>query len=486
MAASRNGNKDFGWLAFVILGAFFAAALSLLWLVFRPQVATLYYQARNVETFGWWSKMSDWGYYFKSVRGSQMNWRAIYLSSIPFGMICAVVVLLIGFIVQARIRSKHIINFIRPNGKLGGGMNWKQLMERFAPIYPHNQFYLDYQLYRYSASKGPASQPKTALELLHAAGAIEATEEAETKQVVNSWKVRQAMASHFGQQNPFVGVNLRNEHNVRKALEQLEWYSAVILFAALSRIVGLHDQKANIKNIVDQSEEFFRDVWRDINREKKFHGEKLVLGPYDYAEPNKAKPSRGHAGVGVPKKMMVLTDHLKKVGPSFKTTRRAIDGLAGIIISSANEKQSNSAQSIIASILHHHGFVFGVLASSLCDGSDGTPAGGRTTGVMAPNTFNWLRFADRNLWRFLNYVGMQTPCPEAAGQFDHWRVELALKAHLSKPEISDATIRAVVTEARRQSPVPLTVRDVDNLRSDLERAVSAPQRLVEGLMGAIK
>ncbi|WPE24120.1 hypothetical protein [Shinella zoogloeoides] len=125
--------------------------------------------------------------------------------------------------------------------------------------------------------------------------------------------------------------------------------------------------------------------------------------------------------------MIILSEHLAKVGPNFKTTKRAKEELAKIIVKPATGIDPKRPVDVIDRIVQRHGYVFGVLASSLTDGKDGTLKAARSAGVMAPNTFLWLRFADRSMWRFLNYVGMQTPCPEAAGMYDHWQTELVLK-----------------------------------------------------------
>lgn len=69
----------------------------------------------------------------------------------------------------------------------------------------------------------------------------------------------------------------------------------VILYSALVRVNALHD--SDIKLVLDASEEFLRDVWRDINREKTKLGDSLVIGWHDGPDPDKkaGKPKKKKA-----------------------------------------------------------------------------------------------------------------------------------------------------------------------------------------------
>ena len=183
-------------------------------------------------------------------------------------------------------------------------------------------------------------------------------------------------------------------------------------------------------------------------------------------------------GIEQPANMVILSDHLATVGPKFKTTERAKEGLAKILVKPATGIDPKRPVDVIDRIVLRHGYVFGVLASSLTDGKDGTIKAARSAGVMAPNTFLWLRFTDRAMWRFLNYIGMQTPCPEAAGMYDHWQTELVLKTGRTRPEIAETTITAIVQEARKQSPDALTMRDFDQLVAKVRSQTNAVDEMI--------
>ena len=87
------------------------------------------------------------------------------------------------------------------------------------------------------------------------------------------------------------------------------------------RVNALHDPDVELKDVVDQSEEYLRDVWRCINAEKRKLGDRLVIGPYDYPDPTKKespkkKSKKGEASAEASKQTkdtILLKDHLAKV-----------------------------------------------------------------------------------------------------------------------------------------------------------------------------
>jgi hypothetical protein len=506
--ASRE-QKSVGWLEICTALFFCLAILTVVWVIFRQPVGLLYRAARTAETGTLW-KLTAWGEYFTYTPGKELSIQSIFLSSLPFGVLSGGIIFLVGLLMRAKVEGKHIITYLRPKKDAEYAMSHKELMQRFAPFYPHCEFFLKFPMHRYSASSGPASQPMSALELLIDSGAIvadkfktpddeeakaslkpgEADEEQKAgERAINRTALRRALEKPFGSLNPFLNVNLRNDAAVRTAIDELPWYASVILYAALVRVNALHDSNTKLSNVLEASEEFLRDVWRDINREKTKLGDSLVIGPYDYPDTEKkggkpkktwkkTKASGAVASNLQPANMVILADHLAKVGPNFKMTKRAKDELAKIIVKPSAGIDPKRPVDVIDRIVQRHGFVFGVLASSLTDGKDGTIKAARSAGVMAPNTFLWLRFADRGMWRFLNYVGMQTPCPEAAGMYDHWQTELVLKTGRTRPEIAESTITAIVQEARKQSPDALTMRDFDELVAKVRNQTNAVDEMI--------
>lgn len=84
----------------------------------------------------------------------------------------------------------------------------------------------------------------------------------------------------------------------------------------------------------------------------------------------------------------------------------------------------------IARILGQHAYLYGVLASTL--------ELARTTGVLPPSDFLWLKPYDRKMWFMLNSTGRRTPFCEVAGPFSHWLAEKALKRKITQPMVDSA------------------------------------------------
>lgn len=84
----------------------------------------------------------------------------------------------------------------------------------------------------------------------------------------------------------------------------------------------------------------------------------------------------------------------------------------------------------IAKILGQHAYLYGVLASTL--------ELARTTGVLPPSDFLWLKPLDRRMWFMLNSTGRRTPFCEVSGPFSHWLAEKALKRKITQPMVDQA------------------------------------------------
>lgn len=84
----------------------------------------------------------------------------------------------------------------------------------------------------------------------------------------------------------------------------------------------------------------------------------------------------------------------------------------------------------IARIIGSHAYVYTVMAAML--------ELARTTGVLPPADFLWLKPLDRQLWYVLNCTGRRTAFCEVAGPFSHYKAELALKRKLIQPMVNAA------------------------------------------------
>jgi intracellular multiplication protein IcmP len=84
----------------------------------------------------------------------------------------------------------------------------------------------------------------------------------------------------------------------------------------------------------------------------------------------------------------------------------------------------------IARILGQHAYLYTVLPSVL--------ELARTTGVLPPSDFLWLKPLDRRMWYMLDCTGRRTPFCEIAGPFSHWLAEKALKRKITQPMVESA------------------------------------------------
>lgn len=85
---------------------------------------------------------------------------------------------------------------------------------------------------------------------------------------------------------------------------------------------------------------------------------------------------------------------------------------------------------IVQEVIAKHAYVLTVMASLLL--------ASRQDGVVPSAEFLWLKPVDRRLWYMLNCVGRQTPYPEVAGPFAHWRAEQAMDRPSLVPMIDEA------------------------------------------------
>lgn len=84
----------------------------------------------------------------------------------------------------------------------------------------------------------------------------------------------------------------------------------------------------------------------------------------------------------------------------------------------------------VGRVVGQHAYVFTIMASLL--------ERARGDGVFSSSDFLWLKPVDRELWYILNTIGRQTPFPEVAGIFAHWKAEKALGRKIFVPMVDEA------------------------------------------------
>jgi intracellular multiplication protein IcmP len=106
---------------------------------------------------------------------------------------------------------------------------------------------------------------------------------------------------------------------------------------------------------------------------------------------------------------------------------------------------------LVQEVVNKHAYALTVMISLL--------AGARNDGVVPSSEFLWLKVVDRRLWYTLNCVGRQTPYPEVAGPFAHWRAEKELGRRSLVPMIDEA-IKGLEVAMRE---IKLTPRQMQEL-----------------------
>lgn len=104
-----NSNRSAVWVFATVLAAAASATLALLWYSLSPALGPLYRLVRLGETLYLWS-FTQWGRYFSSVKfGEPYSFPSIYLSSIPFGLLFAGLICILGFWAWQKTRTAHIV-----------------------------------------------------------------------------------------------------------------------------------------------------------------------------------------------------------------------------------------------------------------------------------------------------------------------------------------------------------------------------------------
>lgn len=501
-----NNQKPVSELGMVgILLLIFIFMLGLLWVVAQKPVAWFFLIVRMVESAGlfWftpWAKEL-----FAMIKGtvSSVPFLTVYKSSIPFGILFALLFLWIGLRAAKKVKTQSLSAFITHKDVL----NWKQVMVRQSVSYPANRFFLDHEIWRFhNLETGVARLPMRAIDVIIDAGAYRGTYRSEgadklscDRQALNSY-----LLQFYGPPNPFVTSSQEHSIKTNEKLPsnetialivntRLRWHHCLVLYPALKRLYGAYvDTGESFETFISSTDEFLRDVWRDLNAIKSKMGDSIVIGFQDTAdesyqravflEKNKGKkrlytlaeyldspPEKGSTNHDKDLPPSTIADLL----PTVVFARREIiklltshrhkadatpyqrDPKLGLIYKPYD--QMVDSEKILAArilveqlqfvdhihpILYHHGYISTLLAATL----DERTKGARSLGVLAPAQFRWMRFYDRNLWIFLRPIGGHTAAAECAGLFQHYLDEITAQQAIM-PRQCDRAIDQVITEA---------------------------------------
>lgn len=494
MAQGNGPQQHSEYFLILILVAFMICMLSLMWWVASPVIGKVYAWARIIETGGLWIFLSDWGHYFwYTPYGQKFPFLSIFQSSVTFNLFFGIAIFVLGCMAHNKVSSKHLRSTVRHEQAL----DYKAVMERQAALYPSNRFFLDYPVAEeYPLSRGPVRMPLTALELLIETDAIEGIHEGDTLSNPNApqgWKVNEELLTarlvrDFGPLNPFSRKNFpfRNKDAIAKAIDELPWHMVSIMYASVARLYALDTMDTNdFEQTNSAIDDYFKDIWRELNKCKATMGSRLVLGYVD-ADDQKLKIEAAKAANPKVKDLRVYTfkEYLdeeidadgRKIAraEAFPTTTKArkelvriltefmdvgADRLVPITDSKGNQKTFSSLTKLeqarysqilkkqehavaveLRRLLSANGFQFGLIATLLRE----TRAGG----TLPPALFRWMRFYDYPMWSFLRVVGMNTPTPEVAGMFDHYQTEQKSGIALTRPYLV-SSIEGIRVEASK-------------------------------------
>ncbi|MBZ6078947.1 secretion/conjugation apparatus DotM-related subunit [Microvirga puerhi] len=477
--------------------------LGVAWLILKRQIAPIYYWIRWAETASLWDDFSYWGETFKVAiethTADTLPFLSIYVSSIPFGIVFASIILILGLAGADQIRNNHLDHYIgHKDRKIP---NHRDVMKRQAVNYPANQFFLDYDLLDLPLDEGIARMPRTAVELIRDAKAFVGTEIVKGDTVIRTdhERIQAWLLSFLGPRNGLVdeepvgdGDPIPNTERLKRFVEEeLGFHQVIIVYPAMRRIYeAVVDTGTEFDVVIKETDRFLRDVWRDLNALKRKMGPSLVIGFANDAMERIERAQFAEKYKG--KELFTLKDYLnrpagkagtdasKTIGDTLPSVIKARKGLLELLTCHRtppkgkteaerlkNLKLAGERRAFIATIAPlflRHAYLHCVIAAAIDEKANGA----RRLGVLTPASFRWIRFYDYPLWTFLRCVGGNLPVPDAAGIWKHYHTELAVKRAIRDPYF-EGVAEAIEAEASLYA----TERTIEQLR---EKGMHDPAR----------
>lgn len=481
----------------VIILPLFMGILAVLWAIVQRPIGILYHLARTIESLGLWY-LSPWGSNFHNLaagRPNDVRFLDIYWSSIPFGILAAGLVIYYGHKLKNKAKTEHLSSIIAHDK--ASPPDYKSIMKRQAILYPANQFFLDYSINEFAdLSSGVARFPHTAIDVILLSGAYRGTKLLDGQEVLECDRIAisQYLKDYMGELNPFYTAKINytvsndplpsNDELNDIIYNKLEWHHCIILYPALFRIYGsLVDTGQEFAYFIEETENFLKEVWRDLNNLKRRQKDRLVIGFQDKHD-EQFKRAIFNEKYGDAETLFTLKDYLNStddtisgtIGDNLPSTQYAREKLIELLTSHRHTpdripagkdkktglifKEQNSlldSERILAAnilnqqqnfirhitpIILKRAYISTMLAASL----DSETGGARSLGVLAPAQFRWVRFYDYKLWAFLRPIGGKTAVPEASGVFQHYLDEKTTQQPIVNPQV-DRAVEAVINEA---------------------------------------
>lgn len=268
-----------------------SCAATAVWFSARAQVALIYGVIRSIE-LPLFNRFMPFAEYFsiRSLRtGLVPAFEMIYWNSLVYGLIFCGFILILCFVAISRIEKHHVKKFVEIESPIG--RSYTEVMQRYAVTCPDVQFFLDYDLVSLSTLYGTGRQPMTALDFLlftdNLRGiSVDYETGAPPSLVIDEKGLRSYFVDRqFGPRNPFLNIPeqmLLKRSQIEKAVDELRWDVAIILYATLWRYQAffVEADSAGYKSITRKVEAYLDSVWTEINGLKDEFRHGIALG-YD-------------------------------------------------------------------------------------------------------------------------------------------------------------------------------------------------------------
>jgi len=267
------------------VGAIFA---TILWFSARREAAAIYGIIRSIE-LPFLNQFMPHAQYFtlESLRsGTVPAFSMIYVNTLVYGLIFTALIFFLMMLALNRLDRHSIMDQVTIKSKIGRSP--EEVMKNLAVIEPSVQFFLDYDIMSLPTTEGTARQPMRAIELLLYTDAIRAVKVDPTHEKlpdldVDRDKLASWLADRFGPINPFMqdGAKRRllDAREIERAVDELSWYSVLVLYPALLRIHAFYvEDKNGYETTQNAISDFIDGTWAEMNGFKKEFGPAIALG----------------------------------------------------------------------------------------------------------------------------------------------------------------------------------------------------------------
>ena len=305
-----------------------------IWITRPGLISKLYTIVRQIQTLGMWSYIPSGAHFTGMEDGHQSVWM-IFKSSIPFGVISAIMIVTVAIIAYTKVSDEHMDKFITHKEP----PDHRKVMDKFALFRPSVRFILDYDKYELSSSKGAGRLPYSPLDFLFENNLIKRIgpekdwTNADLKHNfpaphpypfldIEEDRLRAMLADTFGPKNPFLDLkSLSDVEEIRAAVDELPWYVVVVVAPAIARLQRsiFFNEKAYVDSVMDLHG-FPDKVWRDLNKMKAKERDRLRIGFDDdkhraseeslYQEGTKAKKKASQQATSTKPPLVTLAEYL--------------------------------------------------------------------------------------------------------------------------------------------------------------------------------